>query len=276
MSDEIGEDAAEGENRVGDILREARESRGMSLEEIAKSTRVPMRHLENIENGDYTDLPAPTYSTGFVKAYARAVGLNQETVGQAFRDEIQYRTTQETTEDYFEPADPSRVPPRSLAWIAAAIAIILAIAYALWRSGTFGLDGDDRARLAAGTDQPVASAAADSAADTPRAAARRQPAAAATGPVILEAQDVVWLRVYDLESGDRIFESELQPGETYEVPADAEHPAIRTARAEGLSVTVGGRRVAPLGPPETVIADVSLLPADLARRRAPVRPPGDE
>jgi len=275
MSDENGEDAAVGENRVGDILREARESRGMSLEEIAKSTRVPMRHLKNIEDGDYGDLPAPTYSTGFVKAFARELGLNQEALGQAFRDEIQYRTTQETVQDYFEPADPSRVPPRSLAWIAAAIAIILAIGYALWRSGTFGLDGDDRARLAAGTDQPVASAPAQAAVATAPTTASPGPAAA-NGPVVLEARDIVWLRVYDMDSGELIFEAELQPGETYEVPADAEHPAIRTARAEGLSVTVGGRRVAPLGPPATVIADVSLLPADLAARRAPARPSGDE
>ncbi|RED17695.1 helix-turn-helix domain-containing protein [Parasphingopyxis lamellibrachiae] len=264
MSEESGDDAALFESLVGSKLRDARESQGISLEDIAKSTRIPLRQLHNIENSEYEKLPAPTYSIGFVKAYSLAVGLNAPEMAAAFREEIDFRSAGQAAGDYFEPTDPARVPPRSLAWIAAGIALLLVIGYALWRSGMFGLDGDDRARMAAGTDAPAASASRDT--GTSQTAASSPPPPA-EGTVRIEATDTVWLRIYELESGDRIYENELQAGDTYEVPANAVQPAIRTGRADALRITVAGRAVDPIGPAQTVISDVSLLPADLARPR---------
>lgn len=259
------EDAEGFESLVGVQLREARVAKGIGLDDIAKSTRIPLRKLENIENAEYDALPAPTYAIGFVKAYARAVGLDQNIMARQFRDEISYRSHAEAHTVLFEPTDPARVPPRSLAWIAAAIALILVIGYLIWRSGFFEDGMADRARLAAeGGETPAAQPAGEG----PAAAPAAQQPVAARGPVILEARDTVWFRVYDLESGDRIHEAEIGPGERYTVPSDALHPAIRTSRADALRVTVGGRAVAPLGPPQTIISDVSLLPQDLVARRA--------
>lgn len=263
MSEEDGEGAALFESPVGTRLREARESQGISLDEIAKSTRIPLRQLHNIENSDYEKLPAPTYSTGFVKAFALAVGLDAQALAKEFREEINYRASGETVSDFFEPTDPSRVPPRTLAWIAAAIALALVIGYAIWRGGMFGVDSDDRARMAAGTDEPIAEDTAE-----PGAAPTTNTAPPpADGAVVLEATDIVWLRIYELDSGDRIYETEMQPGDRYELPDTATRPAIRTGRADGLRITVGGQTVDPIGPPQTVISDVSLLPADLIRPR---------
>jgi transcriptional regulator with XRE-family HTH domain len=266
MPEDETEEAALFESRVGIQLHEARESQGITLEEIAKSTRISIRYLENLETGDYSNLPAPTYSTGFVKAFARAVGLDEQEIGNAFRAEINYRPRSEGPSDLFEPTDPARIPPRGLAWIAAAIAVVLIIGYAVWRSGAFGMDADDRARLAAGTEpQEIVNTPAGSGGSA--ASATAAPASVPTGTVVLVANDVVWLRISELESGDRIFEAELQPGDRYEVPATARQPVIRTGRPEGLRVTVGGQAVAPLGDADTVVNDVSLLPADLVRRR---------
>ncbi|MBC7985948.1 MAG: helix-turn-helix domain-containing protein, partial [Sphingomonadaceae bacterium] len=135
------------ETRVGVTLRDARLSHNIELRDIASETRVPLRHLEAIESGEYDRLPAPTYSTGFVKAFAREVGLDPEAIGRAFREEIAFHSPS-VRRDYFEATDPARVPPRGLAWTAAAIAIVLLLAYGIWRSGWFGEDADDRARLA--------------------------------------------------------------------------------------------------------------------------------
>jgi cytoskeletal protein RodZ len=268
MSEESGEDAALFETKVGTQLREARESQGIALDDIARSTRIPLRALENIEASNYEALPAPTYSTGFVKSFARAVGLDAQELGRAFRQEIDYRPVSETVGDYFEPTDPARVPPRSLAWIAAAIAVLLIAAYALWRSGLFGMNEDDRARMAAGTDvQPVAEASSPSGTAAPAA---RVPA---NGAVVLEATDTVWLRIDEQETGDRIYEAEMQAGDRYEIPATAREPVIRTGRANAIRVTVGGAAVDPLGPPDTIISGISLLPADLARPRPQPAPP---
>ncbi|WP_298022206.1 helix-turn-helix domain-containing protein [uncultured Parasphingopyxis sp.] len=273
MPDEDVEDEQLFETLVGTKLSEAREAKGMELDEIAKSTRIPLRQLQNIENADYDALPAPTYAVGFVKAYAREVGLDQNALARQFREEISYRPRSEAHTEYFEPTDPARVPPRGLAWIAAAIAIVLVVGYLIWRSGVFDGSMSDRARLAAEGGNAESAEAAGSVGGTTEAA---PDPASATGPVVLEAEDTVWLRVYDMESGDRIFESELAPGDTYTVPADAAAPAIRTGRADALRVTVGGRRVAPIGPPQTIISDVSLLPRDLVGRRAASANDGDE
>lgn len=276
MSEEFEEtdESAERQPLVGEQLRAAREEQDKSLEEIAKTTRVPLRSLENIENGDYDALPAPTYATGFVKAYARALGLNEARLGQQFRDEIQFRTASETTRDYFEPTDPARVPPRLLAWTAAFIAILLALAYGVWRSGLFG-DGDEEAARLAASGEPVIERP-----DEPAAASgdRQRPAEtprAAGGAVVLEAEEPVWLRIYEIESDEVLFQGELAPGERYELPADAQAPAIRTGRAEALRVTVGGEAVPQLGPASTTIRDVRIDAGSLLGR-GETQPTDDE
>ena len=73
---------------VGERLRAAREEKKLSLEDIAAQTRIPQRHLESIEDGDWDKLPAPTYTIGFAKSYASAVGLDRTEIGDQLRDEM--------------------------------------------------------------------------------------------------------------------------------------------------------------------------------------------
>ena len=60
---------------IGRYLRGAREARGMSVEEIARATRIPMSSLERIEADHFDDLPGEVFVRGFLRAYARAVSL---------------------------------------------------------------------------------------------------------------------------------------------------------------------------------------------------------
>ena len=82
---------------------------------------------------------------------------------------------------------------------------------------------------------------------------------------MLTAGDAVWLRVYEA-GGPVLFENTLQPGQRYEVPANAQRPQIRVGRPEALRVTVGQTALPQLGPTGQPIGDVSLLPADLLAR----------
>src|ERR1700712_5623117 len=70
---------------AGEKLRDAREAQGLSLAEIAARTRVPVRQLEAIEQGNYAALPSITYSVGFAKAYARAVGADEVAIARDVR-----------------------------------------------------------------------------------------------------------------------------------------------------------------------------------------------
>lgn len=60
---------------VGSHLRELRERRGASLEEIARSTRVLHRYLAALEADAYAVLPAPVFTKGFIRAYCQALGV---------------------------------------------------------------------------------------------------------------------------------------------------------------------------------------------------------
>src|ERR1700740_1254200 len=60
----------------GEELRREREIRGISLKEIADATKVSKRFLEAIERNDHRTLPAPVFTRGFVREYARYLGLN--------------------------------------------------------------------------------------------------------------------------------------------------------------------------------------------------------
>jgi cytoskeletal protein RodZ len=66
--------------RVGQFLRRHREERQMSVEEIARSTRVPMDSVTRIEADQFDELPGEVFVRGFLKSYARAVGVAPEDV----------------------------------------------------------------------------------------------------------------------------------------------------------------------------------------------------
>ncbi|MBT8493554.1 MAG: helix-turn-helix domain-containing protein [Deltaproteobacteria bacterium] len=62
----------------GTSLRERREERELSLENIATTTRIPMRSLEALEHGRFSELPADVFVRGFLRSYARCVGLDPD------------------------------------------------------------------------------------------------------------------------------------------------------------------------------------------------------
>ncbi|MFT5182537.1 MAG: cytoskeleton protein RodZ [Alphaproteobacteria bacterium] len=72
---------------VGAFLREARETTGRSLAQVATSLCIHEKFLKSIEDGRYEDLPGPTYATGFVRSYADYLGLDTEALLAQFKTE---------------------------------------------------------------------------------------------------------------------------------------------------------------------------------------------
>ncbi len=62
----------------GAHLRREREARKVSLEDVAKSTKISKRHLSELEEERFKDLPGGIFNKGFVRAYAKFLGLNEE------------------------------------------------------------------------------------------------------------------------------------------------------------------------------------------------------
>lgn len=240
---------------VGERLKAARKKAGLSLEDIAAQTRIPQRHLESIESADWEKLPAPTYTTGFAKSYASAVGLDRDEIGDQLREEMGGQRFASSQSEVIEAADPARTMPIWLV-ISAVIAVIMLILVMSWLN--------HRALETA----PSKSAPPAAQAPAPSAAAQQHPAApapapSAQGPVVLSAISPAWIQVTD--QGKTLFEGTLQPGQTYAVPATATAPLLKAGKPEALKVTVGSAVAPPVGPPGRVASKVSLKPADLMR-----------
>lgn len=69
---------------LGDIFKQEREKRGLSIKEVMEVTKISRRNIIAIEDGDRSDLPHPVYTKGFIKSYARFLGLDGEEMARAF------------------------------------------------------------------------------------------------------------------------------------------------------------------------------------------------
>ncbi len=65
---------------IGRYLKRTREGKAMSVEELARATRIPVVSIERIEADHFDDLPGEVFVRGFLKAYARAVSLSVDEV----------------------------------------------------------------------------------------------------------------------------------------------------------------------------------------------------
>lgn len=76
---------------VGQILKEEREKKFYSLEEIEKVTKIRKELLQALEQDDYSKLPPPTFVQGFIKNYGRFLGLDTQKLLAIFRREFSDR-----------------------------------------------------------------------------------------------------------------------------------------------------------------------------------------
>jgi cytoskeletal protein RodZ len=63
-----------------------RQQKGISLQTIAASTKLSVRHLEAIESGDFKRLPGGIYNTNYIKQYARAIEFDEADLLAFYRD----------------------------------------------------------------------------------------------------------------------------------------------------------------------------------------------
>ena len=115
----------------GDRLRREREMRGVTLEEISESTKISKRSLQAMEEEDFDLLPGGIFNKGFVRAYARFLGIDEE---QAVADFLAVSNEQQAAEDKFplelreDGKQPSLNPKRSLLPVILALLVLVAVA----------------------------------------------------------------------------------------------------------------------------------------------------
>ncbi|CAN5653243.1 hypothetical protein BH20ACI4_BH20ACI4_03140 [soil metagenome] len=85
---------------LGEKLRQAREERGITISEVSEQTRISPLYLEAIENDDFSPLPGGIFNKGFVKTFAKYVGVDEN---EALQDYVRLITQQTGSEENLEP-----------------------------------------------------------------------------------------------------------------------------------------------------------------------------
>ena len=88
---------------IGKELKTAREQKGISLEKVHEDTRIGINFLQSLEQGKIEHLPYPVYARGFVRSYAKYLGLDSERIANDF-------STVFRAEDQFEKLDLNDLP----------------------------------------------------------------------------------------------------------------------------------------------------------------------
>ena len=71
-------------NRIGQILNQEREHKGLTLKQVSEATCISCTQLEAVEKGDYSKLPAKAYIRGFIQAYCKVLDIDSAPLLSAF------------------------------------------------------------------------------------------------------------------------------------------------------------------------------------------------
>ncbi len=74
-------------HQLGDVLREAREAKGVDLARVERETKIRERYLSALERGEYRELPGSVYTKGFLRNYGAYLGLDSEYLIDLYRIE---------------------------------------------------------------------------------------------------------------------------------------------------------------------------------------------
>lgn len=128
---------------VGQVLREEREKKFFTLDEIEKATKIRKELLEALEAGEYFKLPPPTFVKGFIKNYGKFLGLNQEKLLAVYRREFsEGKHPPRILETFTNPVDQKKfrlTPAKVLGSVVLGLVIIFFVY--LWFEYRFLVDG---------------------------------------------------------------------------------------------------------------------------------------
>jgi cytoskeletal protein RodZ len=262
----------------GQYLREARERRGVTLRQIAVSTRISLRTLEALESNEIRKLPGGIFSRAFVRTYAQEVGLDPD---EAVRRFLQQFPVGEMTQgsplvadvdvQLEDEEDRQRQRTRLLIALAVGLPLVALIVYFAFSSrqpataatdATSGSAASNPARSgpspASSGQSPSTSPVSGSTPGAPAASGSTMPSAAQAAAaavtdglhVVIQPSGACWVRV--TADGAVKYQGVLQRGEQQAIDA-RESVALEVGDASMFTYTVNGRPGKSLGGPGKVV-----------------------
>ncbi|HMF90033.1 MAG TPA: helix-turn-helix domain-containing protein [Candidatus Angelobacter sp.] len=242
----------------GERLRREREMRGITLDEISESTKISRRHLESLEREDFDALPGGIFNKGFVRAYARYLGLDED---QAVVDYSSASAEQPPPPDQF-PLEVHEKPNREMNPRRSSVPLVLALLALLVVLAVFwARNRGHRSEAPANAAPPVAAADSQQAAPAPSATpeptaitpdsvgpthtpAAVVPVAEHTFVVVIKAKEDSWVSL--TADGKKTWEGTLKADNKRLVRA-AKRIIVTTGNAGGIEISHNGRALGALG-----------------------------
>jgi len=253
----------------GENLRREREMRGVTLQEISAATKISVRFLQALENEDFEQLPGGIFTRGFIRAYAKYLGLDEEPTLAEYLQVVPAKTDFDLARLAVTRPGEKRGGPQGPAVVLILAVVLVAGGYALYRYSRIASE----ASVPAAPSPPAVQAAPEAAgivaeagttpraessgagtlpatpADTAAAAPMTTPANALPQPeegLVLQvaATERAWVAV----DADRktALQRVLTPGEIETIKAK-ESFDLTTGNALGIVLTLNGETLKPLG-----------------------------
>jgi cytoskeleton protein RodZ len=252
----------------GENLRREREMRGVTLQEISAATKISVRFLKSIENEEFSSLPGGIFNRGFVRAYARYLGLDEDPLLEEFQ--LAAKTSVDFDLSQFSPPSAYSRPERSFRrtlWVAVTAVGLLAIGFTLWRHSHRPLQVPTAARSTTADNPPAAASAAQGSspdsntnpsapvpaqggvlAATPSvsAAPKLPPVTDTDGKLVLQivATERSWVAVDS--DGKSMMQGVMDANTVKTFKADTSFDVL-TGNAQGVTLTLNGQTMKSLG-----------------------------
>ena len=251
----------------GERLKRTRENKKMTLDDVSRATKIASRMLGALEEGKFDQLPGGVFNKGFVRAYARHLGLDEE---QALRD---YNTAVGNVATDIKPEDAelraiaerkdkerqSRPSSANLPWgMIAAFLLLLAFGLSIWgfytrervtpiasRSDAYGKPARSRPAAESTTlNSSLAQPAPTEVAST-QVVSETEPEvvpASSEAPVVLvvNAREDSWLTI--TVDGKLFYKDNLAAGQQQSIAAQSEI-VLRSGNIGGLDITFNGQKL---------------------------------
>ena len=245
---------------IGKYLKRVRETCGYSLEDVAGITRINLRYLEAIEEDDFAKIPGETFSHGFIRSFARCIGISDEEISRKIRETLKTEPQAVNTQDQDDMAERSvvRKPGKARIILPAAAAVILAaLLIVLFTSG--------RESGTIRNSKELKEVPAESIEVQPQVVAENnQVVQKKVEPVVLKvyARELTWIsaRIDDKETKEAL----LQPGDGVMWNGD-EKVVITVGNAGGIDLDVNCKRLDPIGRRGEVIRDAVVTSEGVKR-----------
>lgn len=246
--------AAGGGETAGAFLANARRAAGLDLAAVSDATKVKIGHLEAIEASNAAALPATPYAVGFVKVYARFLGLDADALASQFKTDI--------GADAAPPAEQLGREEGAMsgdlsggARLASIFGVVAILVFMIWAAVQIAGGGERETR------------AGEAAANSPRVTLKGEAAPAPQPkPSVAPARDLPTVAVTEGEVAPRAAEI-VEPAGEPETPADALETEETAGAAEPAAAVEAPDADAPAGPQSE---DASALQAEGAESAAAV------